>query len=383
MCSKRGRFELPHEILATEVLPRLPAKSLLRFKSVCKAWRDLISDPGFIESQLLKQQSQAASISNDGTIISANQQLNVLIGCFGEFHSIVVGSGDTTATKPHFNHFPLRVSGDIFNPRLWGSCNGLICIQIERRGEFGIWNPCIQSYRSLPHIPHGEHISGMPIPITFGFGYDAKIKDYKVVGIRDTLKVIPLVLEVQVFTLGANSWKRISDTNHWFEGKQGLFVNGSLIWNVRYNKLIRFDVHDEVFSEIKLPEGVLVAYDTMVHIGELGGCLVLVRELRSDSDVSHEVWVMKENWVKMYSINMSRSLCVKFRIPIIPIGSISISKKKEKKNHVEIVYVSRNGRLFSYNLNTKRFRRFRVHGGSNLKTISILTYVESLVSLGQ
>jgi hypothetical protein len=35
---------LPLEILTTEILARLPVKSLLRFRSVCKAWRAVISD---------------------------------------------------------------------------------------------------------------------------------------------------------------------------------------------------------------------------------------------------------------------------------------------------------------------------------------------------
>lgn len=37
---------IPMEIVA-DILSRLPVKSLLRFKSVCKQWQSLISDPKF------------------------------------------------------------------------------------------------------------------------------------------------------------------------------------------------------------------------------------------------------------------------------------------------------------------------------------------------
>ena len=42
---------LPHELMV-EILLRLPVKSLIRFKSVSKPWRSLISDTHFTKSHL-------------------------------------------------------------------------------------------------------------------------------------------------------------------------------------------------------------------------------------------------------------------------------------------------------------------------------------------
>uniref|UniRef100_M8BGF7 Uncharacterized protein n=1 Tax=Aegilops tauschii TaxID=37682 RepID=M8BGF7_AEGTA len=39
---------IPDEILQQEILPRLPAKSVLRFRAVCRSWRSLASDPAFL-----------------------------------------------------------------------------------------------------------------------------------------------------------------------------------------------------------------------------------------------------------------------------------------------------------------------------------------------
>ncbi|KAK9137039.1 hypothetical protein Sjap_007635 [Stephania japonica] len=381
MSSKRGRgggsYCLPRDILSTELLPRLPATSLVRFRCVSKAWRDLISEPSFIEMQL-QQQLSKADIDGSGAIViprpGNHSSLNLLIGSQGLFHSTVVGSGNSTLKRLHFNHFPLEVTKSNYYPCLLGSCNGLICIQDYRKNVLGIWNPSIQSYRRLPHIPQR-------VPLSFGFGYDAMIKDYKLVRIAEFSKGGQLRLQVQVFTLGTNSWRRISDHSRCsFWGSNGLFINGFLYWKLVTNELISFDIHHEVFSGINLPEAFLFNNDPWMEIGELGGCLALVHELRTNSGVAHNLWVMKENWVKMYSINMPPTLSAKYCTPNKPIGIIRFNKKKE--NHVEIVYLSSDGHPFCYDLSTSQFRCFRVRGARYTRSAdSIIPYVESLVSL--
>ena len=46
---------LLHELVATQILLRLPPKSLLRFTCVCKAWRDVIADDSFRRAHLRLQ----------------------------------------------------------------------------------------------------------------------------------------------------------------------------------------------------------------------------------------------------------------------------------------------------------------------------------------
>jgi hypothetical protein len=41
-----------------EILARLPVKSLLQFRSVCKAWRAIVDDPTFIRAHLLHSASK-------------------------------------------------------------------------------------------------------------------------------------------------------------------------------------------------------------------------------------------------------------------------------------------------------------------------------------
>ena len=54
--------ELPQEII-TNILSRLPIKSLLQFKSVSKLWLSLISNPQFVELHL-KQMKENNTIKH-------------------------------------------------------------------------------------------------------------------------------------------------------------------------------------------------------------------------------------------------------------------------------------------------------------------------------
>ncbi|MCL7032253.1 hypothetical protein MKW94_000196, partial [Papaver nudicaule] len=42
---------LPEEIIG-DILPRLPAKSVLRFRCVCKSWLKLFRNPNFVKHHL-------------------------------------------------------------------------------------------------------------------------------------------------------------------------------------------------------------------------------------------------------------------------------------------------------------------------------------------
>ncbi|KAF8677301.1 hypothetical protein HU200_046787 [Digitaria exilis] len=51
--------KLPDEMVVQEILVRLPVKSLVRFRSVCKSWRAIVSDPVFIDTHLRSSTSRS------------------------------------------------------------------------------------------------------------------------------------------------------------------------------------------------------------------------------------------------------------------------------------------------------------------------------------
>ncbi|KAK9137037.1 hypothetical protein Sjap_007631 [Stephania japonica] len=390
--------QVPDEILTAEILPRLPAKSLLRFKSVCKAWRSWISDPNFVDTHLLNHQPQ--SISGRGnSFISFNKQLSILFVCSRQLYTTTIiksSSAVATARKVYYDpQCPNRRYPRLY-PRVWGSCNGLICLETE---EFfpSLWNPCTQLYKRLPYCGvflrygHGATFGWFLSSVTYGFGYDAKNKDYKLVRIG---RFNPLsnfvdrqqVGEVTVLTLRSNSWKMISNTDYLVVPRPGKFFDGGLYWAMdecQPDKLIRFDIHEEEFSEIRLPNvfhAETTNNCTIDIVAHLGGCLGLWRT----TDVYHEVWVLKENWMKMYTIDVLTHSWARSISLIGSIGDVigTFEEKNSKNNGVEIVYVNvENGGLISYCPNTDEFRSFSDCDEGKPISESVITYVESLATI--
>ncbi|RLN41044.1 F-box/LRR-repeat protein [Panicum miliaceum] len=58
---KAEAIDIPHDVLE-QVLLQLPVKSLMRFKSVCKSWRDTIASPHFERCQLQVSRARRPSM---------------------------------------------------------------------------------------------------------------------------------------------------------------------------------------------------------------------------------------------------------------------------------------------------------------------------------
>lgn len=111
-----GVSALPDEIIA-DVLSRLPVKSLMRFRCVCKSWRTLISNPQFIKMHLNR----------------VNQDVN---GCCKRvlLSSLPLRSVDYEARNNDVDDvsvvldFLTRVPEYAAAVEIAGSCNGLVCL---------------------------------------------------------------------------------------------------------------------------------------------------------------------------------------------------------------------------------------------------------------
>ncbi|XP_017984400.1 PREDICTED: putative F-box protein At3g10240 [Theobroma cacao] len=163
--------ELP-DILVMEILLRLPVKSLIRFKCVCKSWCFSFQTPYFITNH-------------------KNDNLNLL---FKDFKISRFSPLSTeTKIKRHGGpdvEFNLKVKENIHMPvsicnssrsrlTVFGVCNGLLCLQDGYR--ITLWNPSTREVKLLPK----STISLPPsVESTYfhcmGFEFDPKSDDYKV-----------------------------------------------------------------------------------------------------------------------------------------------------------------------------------------------------------
>ncbi|XP_043706610.1 F-box protein CPR1-like [Telopea speciosissima] len=184
---------LPLEVIMI-ILHRLPVKCLLRFRCVCKSWRQLINEPIFVEMHLRR------SIENNLSLI-ISKDLN-------HFYSIDydVCDDEKRAVKLDETQFP--------NFRIVGSCNGLLCLANQK--NVFLWNPSTREFKQLPDF--AVKFQGR-IVNSWGLGYDPKAKEYKVIRIVNIynaeLGSLPHPTEVMVCTLGTDLWRSLGNVP-WF-----------------------------------------------------------------------------------------------------------------------------------------------------------------------
>ncbi|PON92488.1 F-box domain containing protein [Trema orientale] len=142
---------LPDDVIL-EILLRLDAKSLMRFKCVCKSWKSLISHSVFINLHRKHQLPYTifANSLEPSEILSIGHSKN-----FNKISEL---------------RFPL-----VDFKSIEGSDNGILCLSGDNDTIY-LWNPAINQVRKLPSPP----ISGFRL----GFGYSTMTKDFKVVAVE-------------------------------------------------------------------------------------------------------------------------------------------------------------------------------------------------------
>ncbi|KAL3642419.1 hypothetical protein CASFOL_013234 [Castilleja foliolosa] len=375
----------PEEIMLC-ILTRLPVKSILRFKSVCKPWLELFSTPEFIKLH----QGQFSSDSKNKFFIahkfnqSGNNTPNL------SFFNI-----ESNEKKPTFVGSPF---GDVETDMV-GCCNGLICI-IERlrcrREAICIWNPALNLSKtvSLPSIARrsGESVS-------LGFGYDAETDDYKVVRILswESLKSEENMINgAEVYSVNADSWTRIEPgfqfhVTRTFKNdivlgtRNNTIVNGNPYWVAKVddngsaiivkrnhsNVLVYFDMKKMVFRTV--PHSRLDLEDVADLVdwnGTLAACVC-------DKMVgSLDVWVFDEGeqiWTKSCS----------FDPPSCPAYVLDVKRFVQFSRDGKVVYVCRrDDRIYLFDPENKRIREFAC-GDRPYELIKIYgyAYTESLLCI--
>ncbi|KAG5602020.1 hypothetical protein H5410_033390 [Solanum commersonii] len=281
---------LPPELI-TDILSRLPVKSLLQCRCVSKSWLSLICSPEFIKTHL----SLAA---NNKDYIHHRVLLRVSPSECGLKNYSLRSLLDESVVDSSDMNYPVENHCG----RFWtvGSVNGLICVS----GLF-LWNPSIRKYKMLP--TEKRFYSDM---VTYGFGYDEIHDDYKVVRVRSTCQhQNKHYNEFEVYSLKSDSWRSIHCLkNELLFTEVGKFVNGKLHWATcdgHFHEgwsISSIDLSCEEWGVVELPcygEG-----NDVFSLGVYGSNLSMVC---TDPRTHVDVWVMKEygikkSWTKMFTI---------------------------------------------------------------------------------
>ncbi|XLU29323.1 hypothetical protein S245_065389 [Arachis hypogaea] len=292
---------LPDELIR-EILLRLPARSLLRFQSVCNSWRTLISSSQFAKDHV---RSIAADPSFSHPRVVYHGFWFYRYKRFGDFS--VQSLFENPSQPTEVVRFAGKSSHEII-----GSCNGLLCLQDNVMGNcIMLWNPCIG-------------LTSQPLEIrgfigVCGFGYDHVNDEYKFVAVVDQKhKQEPLRFETRIYTFCPNSSKRIIQDTAFKriigDGK-GVFVPGTatLNWIHWHGLVLSLDLVKETCSEFSLPLNLKAPENksfVFPHLCMLKNCLAFCC---SHEKTQWSVWLLKEygmpqSWTRLATIHCHHSL---------------------------------------------------------------------------
>ncbi|XP_050264025.1 F-box/kelch-repeat protein At3g23880-like [Quercus robur] len=193
--------DLPEDVLM-DIYSRLPIKTILQFKSVCKSWYDIIKDPIFITKHV-----NLSNRSNNGYLAVTRR-----VGTFGGKCLISLFSYETF--REVFNiTIPSKKEHGRAPFRIVGSCNG--------------------------------------------FDYDQETNDYKLVRVSYSKKMKESFYSgVNVYSLRTNYWRRKDTLVHGSIVENSFSngdLNGALHWRgairkkeIIHNIIISFNIRDEV-----------------------------------------------------------------------------------------------------------------------------------------
>lgn len=297
---------IPEELIE-EILSRLPVRSLLQLRCVCKSWKSLISDSYFIKKHVMRAK-QNTSLTHHRIILSSTTAEFNLKSC-----SVSSLFNNPSTISEELNY---PVKNKYRHDGIIGSCNGLLCFAIKTECVL-LWNPSIRVSKKSPPLGNNWRPGCYT---AFGLGYDHLSDDYKVVAVFcDPREHHFSDTKVKVYSLNTNSWKRIQDFPHGLTPFHdfGKFVSGTLNWpancfsgsgyvNSTSNPswvIVSLDLQKETYRQILPPE-----YEkedsSRPSLGVLRDCLCMSYDYKRTQFV---VWVLKdygvgESWVKLMTI---------------------------------------------------------------------------------
>ncbi|KAG5563859.1 hypothetical protein RHGRI_000154 [Rhododendron griersonianum] len=242
--------------LLSEILVRLPAKSLIQFESVSKHWMSLISSSHFSTTHSSRNPSPSVSGLYSYEISASDNSKRLNTVSFRGHRNLpsltfLDGLRGNNDSKPVIQH----------------SLNGLILLRHFDDGttSYIVCNPTTKKCKTLPpgcfsKLPHLAYLAFDP----------SKSPHYKVVLIS--------MYCVDVYSSHDASWGHVFVADIYFTNIKGVFWNGAIHWLSDGNGLMRFDV--DAMEMIAIPSPTkpkILSSRKILYFGECGGRLVLAQ----------------------------------------------------------------------------------------------------------
>jgi len=236
--------DLPHD-LESEILSRVPAKSLAKWKTTCKRWYALFRDPSFVKKNFDKAGGREMIVLMNSRVYSNSVNLQGI-------NNRVDPTMEVTGKLIKLNDSKGVDISAIFH------CDGLIlCTTTESTGLV-VWNPCTGEIRCIkPRIFYRCNDR-----YALGYGNSkSSCHSYKILRsccyyVDQNLSL--MAAEFEIYDFSTDSWRDLGDiTRDMIVYSSGVSLKGNTYW-VSGSKekgffMRYFDFSKEVFGRLPLP----------------------------------------------------------------------------------------------------------------------------------
>ncbi|XP_051184241.1 F-box only protein 8-like [Lolium perenne] len=267
---------LPDEIVIWEVLVRLPPKSLLRCRAVCRAWSRATSTRDFLVAHHVRQP-------------------NLPLVCDDRKSGIDVVPFDHQAGVAADGQLQPLARLDTTLSNMVASCDGLLLLSDDDDTKFSICNPTTRQYAPLHQLDDYAQYDEFDFTVLAMYPH-SPTGEYRL--------LVELRVDVQarlfVFTIGSTDPPRhigFPFPDAWEEIHAApVLIHGSLHWYMGHTIMV-FDTTAESFRQMRSP-----VVSGVADLFQTGGTLgiasfnrgVTVADIWAMEDYEGEVWAFKQ-----------------------------------------------------------------------------------------
>ncbi|XP_030924573.1 F-box/kelch-repeat protein At3g23880-like [Quercus lobata] len=307
------RLPVPDDVVF-DILTWLPVKSLIRFRCVSKSWYSTITNPIFITTHLNHNKAKESLSIDDNNNNNGYLLYTHVPKDFSSRHELCTAVYNSDHTLTQISAFQIPFSG--FNVASF--CNGMFCLDcLTDHGDHIIclWNPSIRKFKTLAPFRLIDYVDSGTLrleSVTLGLAYNSQNNDFKILRLACFYDIIEKFvinrfrIEAEIYTSSTDSWRKVEISVEslsrpiFILGKRCVFVNGALhiiAYFQGYEFILSFDVDDERFHEIKLPQNYSRGFNVEFRqLGVYKGLLALIVFCHDPANRGYIclIWEMKE-----------------------------------------------------------------------------------------